>query len=124
MVLHRKENILKEKSEKFGGRISKMYRYLRDVKDEEMVSKQIYRNGTSIGANIAESINADFIHKLGIALKEANETDYWLNTLHTGGYINDIEYDSMHNDNEEIIKILVKSIKTKKERMGIDDSMR
>ena len=80
MVLHRKENILKEKSEKFGGRISKMYRYLMDVKGEETASKQVYRSGTSIGANIAESINAesnaDFIHKLGIALKEANETEY------------------------------------------------
>ena len=128
MVLQRKNNILKEKSERFGGRISKMYKHLRDVRGEEIASKQVYRSGTSIGANIAESINAesnsDFIHKLGIALKEANETEYWLNTLHVAGYINDKEYDSMHNDNEEIIKILVKSIKTMKEKMGIDDSKR
>ena len=128
MVQQRKNNILKEKSEKFGGRISKMYNYLRDVRGEEMASKQVYRSGTSIGANIAESINAesnaDFIHKLGIALKEANETEYWLNNLHVSGYINDKEYDSMYNDNEEIIRILVKSIKTMKEKMGIDDSKR
>ena len=128
MVQQRKNNILKEKSEKFGGRISKMYKYLRDVRGEEMASKQVYRSGTSIGANIAESINAesnaDFIHKLGIALKEANETEYWLNNLHVSGYINDKEYDSMYNDNEEIIRILVKSIKTMKEKMGIDDSKR
>ena len=126
--MNRKENILKEKSEKFGGRISKMYQYLRDVKGEDIASKQVYRSGTSIGANIAESINAEsnagFIHKLSIALKEANETEYWLNTLHEGSYTNDIEYDSMHSDNEEIIKILVKSIKTMKEKMGIDDTKR
>ena len=121
MVLQRKENILKIKSEKFGSRIAKMYLYLTSVKNET-------RSGTSIGANIAESINAesnyDFIHKLSIALKEANETEYWLTNLHESGFINDKEFSSINSDNEELIKILVKSIKTKKERMGIDDTKR
>ena len=128
MVLQRKENILKTKSEKFGIRIAKMYLYLTSVKNETVMSKQVYRSGTSIGANIAESINAesnyDFVHKLSIALKEANETEYWLTYLHESGFISDKEYNSINHDNEELIRILVRSIKTKKERMGIDDTKR
>lgn len=128
MVLQRKENILKTKTEQFGARIAKMYIYLTSVKNETMMSKQVYRSGTSIGANVAESINAesnhDFVHKLSIALKEANETEYWLRNLHESGFLNDKEFASIHSDNEEIIKILVKSIKTKKDRMGIDDTLR
>ena len=77
----RKDSILKTKSEFFADRIVKLQRYL-SRQGESIMSNQIYRSGTSIGANIAESINAqseaDFINKLSIALKEANETDYWL----------------------------------------------
>jgi four helix bundle protein len=128
MVLQRKENILKTKSEKFGIRIAKMYLYLTSVKNETVMSKQVYRSGTSIGANIAESINAesnyDFVHKLSIALKEANETEYWLTNLQESCFISDKEYNSMNHDNEELTRILVRSIKTKKERMGIDDTKR
>ena len=84
------------------------------------MSKQIYRSGTSIGANVAESINAqseaDFISKLSIALKEANETDYWLKNLYSVHYIDDIGFNSLQEDNEEIIKILVSSIKTMKRK--------
>ena len=115
----RKESILKLKIEAFAVRITKLYKYLVGQK-ESVISKQIYRSGTSIGANVAESINAqspaDFISKLSIALKEANETEYWLKTLYQGQYIDENGFQSMFNDNEEIIKILVKSIKTIKKR--------
>ncbi|SFW11126.1 four helix bundle protein [Prevotellaceae bacterium HUN156] len=115
----RKESILKLKTEAFAVRITKLYKYLVGQK-ESVISKQIYRSGTSIGANVAESINAqspaDFISKLSIALKEANETEYWLKTLYQGQYIDENGFQSMFNDNEEIIKILVKSIKTIKKR--------
>ena len=89
------------------------------------MSKQIYRSGTSIGANVAESINAqsdaDFISKLSIALKEANETEFWLKSLYSGNYIDEKGFLSMMNDNEEIIRILVKSIKTKKRNARKED---
>ena len=92
------------------------------------MSKQIYRSGTSIGANIAESTNAqsgfDFINKLSIALKEANETEYWLKNLYQGEYINKAGFESMMNDNEELTKMLVSSIKTMKQKLGIDDTTR
>lgn len=115
----RKESILKVKSESFAHRITNLHKFLLEEKHEKMMSLQIYRSGTSIGANIAESINAesrdDFIHKLSIALKEANETEYWLKALYHGGYIDQYGFDSMQKDNEELIKILVKSIKTLRE---------
>lgn len=116
----RKESILKLKSEKFAFRIIKLNKYLMDKK-ETVISNQIYRSGTSIGANIAESINAqsdaDFISKLSIALKEANETEYWLKNLLSGNYIDQNGFTSLFNDNEELIKMLVKSIKTVKARL-------
>ena len=115
----RKESILKKKTEAFAVRIIKLHRYLQN-RHETVMSNQIYRSGTSIGANVAESINAqssaDFIHKLSIALKEANETEFWLKSIYSGEYIDQTGYESMLNDNEEIIKILVSSIKTMKQR--------
>ena len=79
------------------------------------MSKQLYRSGTSIGANIAESKNAqspaDFVNKLSISLKEANETEYWLELLKLSDYISDKEYDSIQNDLNIIIGTLVKVIK-------------
>ena len=120
--MKREESILKEKSEAFSKRIVRLYKYLTQQKDETIISKQIYRSGTSIGANIAESKFAqspqDFISKLSIALKEANETEYWLKNLLYGDYITERQYTSMFNDNEELIKILVKSIKTLKLKNG------
>ena len=116
----RKESILRNKSELFADRIVKLYKYIYK-QQESVMSKQIYRSGTSIGANIAESINAqseaDFINKLSIALKEANETDYWLERLFNSGYIDQKGYLSMKNDNTEIIKMLVSSIKTVKNKI-------
>ena len=119
-MLERKENVILSKSDAYGDRILKLYQYLVDIKHEHILSKQILRSGTSIGANVAESRNAqgtkDFINKLNIALKEADETGFWLKKLRHGGYITDRQYESMGNDNEEIVKILTKIIKTMKNR--------
>ena len=89
-----------------------------DTRKEKVVATQIYRSGTSIGANIAEGqfaqSEADMITKYSIALKEAGETEYWLNNLFKTGLIDENGYASMLNDNTELIKILVASIKTLK----------
>ena len=111
-----------KKSEMFAVRIIRMYKYLKDVKHENILSKQILRSDTGIGANIAESRRAqselDFISKLHIALKEAEETDFWLKSLYQGEYISEQGFESMTQDNEELIRILVKSIKTMKAKIG------
>lgn len=109
-------NIVEVKSKAFALRIVKLYKYLRD-KRESVLSKQILRSGTSIGANIAEGKYAqskdDFISKNGIALKEASETLYWLDLLLESGYLTDLPAaDTLRADCEEIIRILVASIKT------------
>ena len=82
------------------------------------------RSGTSIGANLTESKNAqstsDYIHKQSIALKEADETAYWLKNLLVGGYLNEKEYQSISNDCDELIRMLVSSIKTLKKRKEQD----
>ena len=114
----RKDSILKTKSEFFADRIVKLQRYL-SRQGESIMSNQIYRSGTSIGANIAESINAqseaDFINKLSIALKEANETKYWLTLLYKASYLSDNEYESIMQDLRIIIGTLVNSIKRVKD---------
>lgn len=124
----KKESILQDKSEAFAARIIKLYQFLIKEEHESIIAKQIYRSGTSIGANIAESKNAqsglDFIHKLSIALKEANETEFWLKSLYAGNYINEAGFTSLRDDNEQLIKMLVSSIKTMKNKYGIDDSTR
>ena len=121
-MLPRKENIIITKSDIYSNRILKLYQYLTDVKHEFVISKQIVRSGTSIGANIAESRNAqgakDFINKLNIALKEADETEFWLKKLLYGDYITLIQYESMYQDNDEIVKILTKIIKTMKSKFN------
>ena len=110
-MLNRNENIIVKKTEQFADRIIKMCKYLSKKKsgDKDMI-RQIYRSGTSVGANTAESqyaqSRADFLTKLTIALKEANETKYWLGRLHSGNNLTDKEYESIKTDNEEIIKIL------------------
>ena len=87
------------------------------------MSKQVYRSGTSVGANIAESryaqSSADFVSKLSIALKESGETEYWLKSLHGGGFLTDEEFSSIYNDNVEIGKMLTSSNKTMKKKMGV-----
>ena len=119
-MMKRERSLLLEKSEVFAGRIIKMYQYLTSKKDEYVMSKQVYRSGTSIGANIAESRNAqstaDFINKLNIALKEADETLFWLKSLYIGEYINEKEYNSIYCDAEELVRLLVSSINTLKKK--------
>ena len=116
-MLKRENNILLTKVDAYSNRIIRLYKYLKDVEKEFILSKQLLRSGTSIGANIAESqsaqSSADFIHKLEIALKEAKETHYWLEKLLVGEYINEVGYKSMSNDNVEIIKLLTSIIITK-----------
>lgn len=112
------DNLLYELSKKFALRVIKLYEYLNEEKKEHIISNQIYRSGTSIGANIAESIHAqskaDFVSKLNISLKEATETKYWLELLHDSEKINDIEFDSIVNDLNIIIGTLVNTIKKMK----------
>ena len=111
-------NVMEELSIKFALRIIKLYKYLIEEKNEFVMSKQVYRSGTSIGANIAESktaqSDADFVSKLSIALKEANETKYWLVLLHESETISDDEYYSIENDINTIIGTLIIIIKKKK----------
>ena len=118
----REDNTIQVISKAFALRIIKLYTYLKDVKQEYVMSKQLLRSGTSIGANTRESINAqsamDFINKLSIALKEANETQYWLELLYESGYISETEYNSFYADCSRIVATLVKIIKTKKESLN------
>ena len=112
-MLNRRENIIVEKSEQFADRIVKMHKYLSKRREGNSdILKQIVRSGTSVGANVSESrfaqSGADFLTKLTIALKEANETKFWINRLYAGDYLNETEYNSIINDCEEIISILVK----------------
>ena len=108
-----------ERSLAFGKRIAKCYRYLKDKKKETVMSKQLLRCGTSIGANVREGLYAqsrkDFISKLNIALKEAGETDYWLDVIHSAEYLTDDEYQSLKDDNDELLRLLTSIIKTTKE---------
>ena len=115
----KEDNTIQIISKAFALRIIKLYQYLREEKGEFIISKQILRSGTSIGANARESINAesplDFIHKLGIALKEANETQYWLELLHESGYINEKQFSSIYPECGRIVGTLINIIRTKKE---------
>ncbi len=112
------ENILKKKSNKFAVRIVNLYKYLCDDKREFILSKQLLRSGTSVGAMIREAEYAesksDFVHKMAIAQKEINETLYWLELLQDTEYISKQEFDSINTDAIEIIKIITTSIKTAK----------
>lgn len=99
-------------------RITRLFQYLtEDAEYKEYVqSKQIYRSGTSIGANVRESkhaqSDADFLSKMSIAYKEADETDFWLNLLHDNGYLNDEQFKSLKNDIDRILKVLTSIVKT------------
>ena len=112
------ESVLRTKCDDFALRIVNCYRFLCQEKNEFVMSKQLLRCGTSIGANVTEGIYAqsrnDFISKLSISLKEAQETSYWLRLLLKSGYLGKNEFTSIHNDNEEIIKLLTASIKSTK----------
>lgn len=115
------ESILSTKGYAFALRIIKLYRFMADEHREFVLSKQVLRSGTSIGANIEESVHAqskiDFVHKLSIAQKEANETNYWLRLLKDSGYLKENLAESLLNDCVEIQKLLAASIKTAKSNL-------
>lgn len=116
-----KENILKTKSFDFTIRIVNLYKFLKKEHGEYILSQQITRSGTSIGAIVREAEHAestkDFIHKLSIGLKEASESKYWLDLLVATDFITKKMYDSLNNDCEELLKMLISSVKTSKLRI-------
>ena len=109
------DSILAAKSKAFAIRVIKLYKVLREDRNEHIMSKQFIRSGTSIGANVREAIfaqsKADFVSKLNIALKEAGETAYWLELLSETNYLKKMEADSMIRDCEEVLKLLTSTIK-------------
>ena len=112
------QNIIVVKSKDFAIRIVKSYRYLNENKKEYVLSKQLLKSGTSIGANVKEAIRGqskpDFYAKMNIALKEASETEYWLEILKETEYIDDVSFKSIYADCQEILKILMSITKTQK----------
>ncbi|ADQ78442.1 hypothetical protein Palpr_0280 [Paludibacter propionicigenes WB4] len=114
-----KENVVVNKSKAFAIRIIRLYQYLLSDKKEYILSKQLLRSGTSIGANVKEAIQGqskkDFIAKMQISLKEASETEYWLDLLHETDYLDENQYISINNDCVELIKLLTSIIKQSKE---------
>jgi four helix bundle protein len=112
------ENIIEKKSFDFAIRIVRLYRYLCEKKKEFVLSKQLLRSGTSIGANVAEAqqaqSKADFVSKISIALKETTETKYWLRLLNATNYLSDVEIKTILADCVEIEKILTSIIKSSK----------
>jgi four helix bundle protein len=116
-----KENVLKEKSYKFALRTVKLYQYLADEKKEFVMSKQVLRSGTSIGANIEEANQGqsklDFIHKLSISQKESFETHYWIRLLRDSNFLSEKLANSLLEDCEEIQKLITSSIKTAKSNL-------
>ncbi len=112
------DNIVLDKSRAFAVRIIRLYQYLSSEKNEYVLSKQVLRSGTSIGANIREAVRGqskrDFYSKLNISLKEASETEYWLLLLYETDYLTKEQFESINNDCQEIIKLLVSITKTQK----------
>ncbi len=110
------ENQIESKSFDFAVRIVNLYKFLTEQKKEFVLSKQLLRSGTSIGANIAEAqkgqSKADFVAKMSISLKEANETNYWLKLLYKTDYLTEQQFLNISNDITEIIKMLVAICKT------------
>lgn len=112
-----------ELSYDFACRITRLFQYLtEDARRKEYIqSKQLYRSGTSIGANVREGkhaqSDADFLSKMSIAYKEADESDYWLNLLHDNGYLDDKQFESLEHDIDRILKVLASIVKTMKEKM-------
>ena len=112
-----------ELSYDFGCRITRLFQYLTEDAEykEYVISKQIYRSGTSVGANVRESkhaqSDADFLSKMSIAYKEADETEYWMNLLHDNGYINESQYESLKLDMKRILKLLTSIVKTMNQKV-------
>ena len=117
-----KENISAIKSLEFAIEIIELYKMLVSDKKEFVMSKQLLRSATAIGALIRETEHAeskaDFLHKMNIALKEANETSYWLLLLYKGSYISESTYQNYNNDCMELVKLLASIVKTAKINLG------
>ena len=115
------ESKLRELSIEFSVDIIELVKYLKSSK-ESIISNQIGRSGTSIGANIREAqhaqSDADFLSKMQISLKECNETDYWLQLLHDNGYLNDVQYTSINTDRVRIHKLLNAIVSTTRHKIG------
>lgn len=118
-VVMKTDNIIVDKSKAFALRIIRLYKYLTETKKEFVLSKQVLRSGTSIGANVKEGIRgqskADFYAKMNIALKEASETEYWLELLHESDYLTDQEkdFESLYQECQEVLRILMSITKTR-----------
>ena len=112
--------MIHEKSIEFAVRIVRLYQYLSEEKKEHVMSKQLLRSGTSIGANVREArygqSRKDFLSKMSIALKEVSETEYWLELLAKTEYLTDEQYESMRRDCTEVAKLLTSIVKSTKER--------
>jgi len=112
------DNITAKKSKAFALRIIKLYRFLTDERREHVLSRQVLRSGTSVGANVREAergqSRADFFAKFNIALKEADETAYWLELLHESGYLETSHFESLYSDCQELIRLLVSITKAQK----------
>ena len=111
-------NLIVDKSRAFAIRIINVYKVMTSERKEFVLSKQLLRSGTSVGANIKEAIRgqskADFTAKMNIALKEISETEYWIDLLHAAGYIGEKEFNSLNDDCVEIIRILTSIVNTSK----------
>ena len=122
IVMEKKENIVMKKSYSFALRIIKLYKHLITEQKEFVLSKQVLRSGTAIGALVKEAEHAqskaDFINKMNIALKEANETEYWLMLLKDSDYLDEKSFSSIHLDSSEMIKLLASIVKTSKQNNG------
>lgn len=117
---HVVENNIYDLSKAFAIRIVKLYNYLTEIKKEFVMSKQLLRSGTSIGANVFEGKNAqsraDFASKMNVALKEASESGYWIDLLHDTNLLTDNEYDSVIADCRRINAVLIKIVKSTKQQ--------
>lgn len=113
------DNLIVKKTIDFSVRIVRLYKFLKETKDENIMSKQLLRSATSIGANVNEAIygqsKLDFLSKFSIALKETSETYYWLLLLHKTDYLTEEQFVSLKNDCDEIFKIITAIVKTTKE---------
>ena len=120
----KEDNLIVDKSKAFALRIIRLYTYLKTEKKEFVLSKQVLRSGTSIGANVREAIRgqskADFYAKMNVALKEASETEYWLELLNESDYIETKHFDSIYTDCQELLKILMAITKTQRNAQSED----
>ncbi len=119
-IMSEKKSIIKDNSFAFAIRVINLYKHLAEAKKEFVLSKQLLRSGTSIGALVREAQNAesskDFVHKLGIAQKECDETVYWLELLKDTDYITHTEFQSIHHDATELLRMIKSAIITTKNK--------